>query len=90
MTVNFHVTNEDAALIEAIVKRATPLPSNWLALSMDITAVHLNGCPLDLQRWLSAGGFDFSHDIVGIQAHLNRKTGKLKDFVPRYAKRSTP
>ena len=53
---------------------------------MDIDACHANGCPLKLQELLQADDFNFSHDVLGIRQHLNRKTGKLMDcFVPRYA-----
>jgi hypothetical protein len=55
---------------------------------MDITACHLNGCPLDLERMASGTNFDLLHDVCGINEHLDRRTGKLKDcFLPRFAKR---
>lgn len=54
---------------------------------MDITAAHLNGCPLRLAELLEADRFNFTHDVFGIRGHLNRETGELKDcFVPRYAR----
>ena len=55
-----------------------------LLLTMDLTACHLNGNALDLGRLLKSDDTTFSHDITGIQAHLDRKTGKLVDhFCPR-------
>lgn len=55
-------------------------------LLMDLEATHCNGCRLDLSRLLEADDFNFMHDMIGIQKHLNRKTGELEDcFVPRYA-----
>ena len=53
---------------------------------MDISACHLNDCPLKLDELLSADEFEFTHDVFGIRRHLNRETGKLEDFFfPRYA-----
>ena len=53
---------------------------------MDLTACHLNGCPLNLLALLSAKELDFAHDIIGIRNHINRQTGKIEHcFVPRHA-----
>ena len=58
---------------------------------MDITCVHANGCPLDLDAMLRAIGdseqeTDLIHDLLGIRRHLDRTTGQLLDcFVPRFA-----
>lgn len=53
---------------------------------MDITAVHCNGCPLNLQKLLDFDDFNFLHDVYGISRHVNRETGELKDsFLPRCA-----
>ena len=50
---------------------------------MDISAVHLK-TPLDLDKLLNFEAFDLFHDISGINKHLNRETGKLKNcFSPR-------
>jgi len=90
--VRFDATGEDAEVILAILKRAKalykklwrfPLPDP-MSLHMDITACHLNGCPLKLQKLLEADDFNFAHDVFGIQRHINRRTGKLEDcFLPR-------
>ncbi len=54
---------------------------------MDITACHLNGTKLDLDRLLAFGDFDFVHDVFGIARHLDRTTGKLQNhFWPRCAR----
>jgi len=88
--INWDVTKEDNILIGKIVQRAIEtITSNGgqpdaLGLSMDITACHLNGCPLNLSKLLNADDFNFSHDIMGISQHINRHTGKLGDcFLPR-------
>lgn len=42
---------------------------------------------LDLEGLRDANEYDFVHDVVGINHHLNRRNGELKDFfLPRYAK----
>lgn len=56
------------------------------SMMMDISACHANGNPLKLDELLVAKEFDFTHDICGIAAHMNRETGKLEDcFSPRYS-----
>lgn len=91
--MNFEATPEDSQLIEDIATRALrsligdKYGDNRGEIEMDITATHLNGCPLKLQELLDASMFDFTHDILGIRRHLNRRTGKLENcFLPRYAK----
>lgn len=91
--VSFTVSREEARVIHKIVKRAGKhaeelhLDFDFTAMMMDITACHVNGCPLKLDELLDADGFDFAHDVWGIQRHINRKTGKLEDcFLPRFAR----
>lgn len=88
MVVNFSTSRIEHALISQIVERAcsTPADIDRLSLSMDITAVHLNGCPLDLEKLLAADDFNFLHDVYGIMGHIDRNTGELRDcFLPRCA-----
>lgn len=57
------------------------------AIVVDLTLCHVNGCPLNLDKFLDAPEFDFMHDIVGIRDKLDRKTGALNDcFLPRCAR----
>jgi hypothetical protein len=71
--------------IELSQKHHFPTPDKT-DLMMDIDATHSNGCPLKLKELLESKDFDFVHDISGIQANLNRKTGKLENcFDPRYS-----
>ena len=89
MILNWHTTKKDALLIARIVKRAVKMFPQLSALDMgmDITAVHLHGCPLKLGELLKAPDFDFAHDLYGIRRHIDRKTGKFRvAFCPRYAK----
>lgn len=85
MSINFKATRKDYRTIQDIADRAVRLTDlDRLTLEMDITAVHLNGCPLDLIALLAFRDFDFLHDIYGIHNCIDRKTGKLQRcFSPR-------
>jgi len=94
--IKWTASTKDRKLIARIVQRSVNLgitPANWgvVSLSMDITACHLNGCPLKLAELLAADNFNFTQDIVGIQRHIDRDDssptcGQLLDcFRPRFA-----
>ena len=87
--VNFDSTIEEAELIGKIVDRATArFPElDYLSLSMDITAAHLNGCALDLNALLETNDdTSFCHDIYGIHHNINRNTGVIGGFFrPRFS-----
>jgi hypothetical protein len=92
MTVKFDVSKSEAKMISRIAKRAVTLAAShghtweFQDTEMDITAVHANGCPLDLSKLDAFDSFNLLHDIAGIRQHLNRQTGKLENcFVPRCA-----
>lgn len=83
--ISFEATKEEVITISRIVERADI--ENRLSLTMDLSACHANGCPLDLEKLLAFDDFNFYHDIWGIRRHLNRTTGKLENcFLPRCAK----
>jgi hypothetical protein len=88
-TVQFKISLEDDNVIRAIVDRAKQTfqgKINKMGLTMDITACHANGNPLRLDDLLAADRLNFAHDVFGIQDHLDRKTGKLRDcFLPRFS-----
>lgn len=86
--IKWKTTKKDILVISKIANRAIALrPQKKIDLEMDITACHLNGCPLDLERMLKADDFNFMHDISGISSHIDRTTGKLLNcFLPRFAK----
>ncbi len=45
---------------------------------------------LRLRELLDADDFNFAHDIIGIQRHIDRRTGFIGDlFVPRFAGKPT-
>ena len=91
-SIKFNTTLEDARLINRIAERAENLAVGQnitfdrLSCEMDVTATHLNGTPLDLQKFLDFDDFNFAHDIAGILRHIDRSTGKLTGFfLPRCA-----
>lgn len=88
MTVSFKTSKDEDRLIAAIADRAVQVyggrKEDW---AMDVTAVHANGCPLDLAGLLVASPFDFAHDLGGIRDDLDRETGELPRFLPRYHQR---
>ncbi|MHB1297319.1 MAG: DUF6874 family protein [Gemmatimonadaceae bacterium] len=92
------VAPREAALIKTIAAKAVECwYEDWSAdhkkvmrveVAMDLTCVHANACPLELQGMLDGREFDLMHDVAGIRRHLNRRTGRLEGhFLPRYAKR---
>ena len=88
--VNFLTSPDESRTIGKIVDRAKSLlpelKVDWVSLHMDLSACHANGCPLRLNDLLAADDFNFSHDVFGINRHIDRKTGKLNDcFLPRFA-----
>jgi hypothetical protein len=92
-TVNLTPAAGDATIIVRIVSRwrklgaANAFPVDALSTSMDITAVHLNDTPLDLQKLLDFDDGNLMHDIFGIANCLDRTTGRLgKNFRPRCAR----
>ncbi len=90
--VKFKANRHDMLIIRDIVTRALrEFPHGRfkaIDTEMDLFAVHLNGCPLDLQKMLDAPLVDLAHDLFGIQRYLDRDTGKLTEFfVPRYSLR---
>lgn len=87
MTIRWIANDEDRKLIEDIAHRACESLGGYetlLDIVMDITACHLNGNPLDLNKFLNFEEFDFIHDVLGIRKNMNRNTGVLGNcFLPR-------
>lgn len=79
---------EEFKAIVAIAKRAEEmnlLMFDRMTLIMDLEHAALE-FDLRLDDFLNADKFNFAHDIVGIQKHMNRQTKKMENiFVPRYA-----
>lgn len=87
--INWKVNDKDDKLIKAIAKRVMRVSNlDWdmTHIIMDLTACHLNGCPLDLEAMKNGSDFDLMHDVLGINHHLNRDNGTLENcFLPRFA-----
>lgn len=89
--IKFDVTKQEAHLCFLIAKRAINcgLSNDQLSTEMDVTAVHANGCKLDLEALLTCKDEDFSHDVLEITQHVDRNTGRLNGlFTPRCAARA--
>ena len=94
MILNWAVSQNDQHAITSIGHRAEQLSrrlgQHGRALyrrqdaMMDLTATHNNGCKLDLANLLAAQDGDFAHDVFGIREWLNRDTGQLGCFTPRF------
>lgn len=82
-------SKDDFMKIADIAKRADEaglLMFDRMSLILDLEAVH-NEVGLKLEELLNADDANFTHDIAGIQKHIDRQTKKLTDcFLPRYAK----
>lgn len=79
-------THEERSTARIIMDRAAHElnqdPTNTL---MNLSAVHCH-TPLRLHALAEADKFNFAHDILGIERHINKTTGELEDcFLPRFA-----
>jgi hypothetical protein len=89
--INWNVTKVDNELIALIAERAHGMAQHYgfdysvADAGMDITAVHANGCPLDLIKLLESDNPNFGHDVFGIRRFIDRNTGKIDPalFDPR-------
>lgn len=80
---------KDYQLCSEIAERASLfLGWNKATIFMDLCCLMRGGSiQLDLEGLRDASEYDLIHDVVGINRHLNRRNGELKDFfLPRYAK----
>ena len=81
------MTKQDFELIFRIVDRADQMEigiGDRMTRVMDIENAHKQ-FGLRLEDFLNAEPFDFVHDFVGIQAHIDRRTGTVGDFfLPRF------
>lgn len=90
--VNWNAPEGDIRLAGQVANRAVKVwremgrELDYQQISLDLVACHANGCPMDFAAMLAAGESDFVHDIAGIQRHIDRETGQLRDcFLPRFA-----
>jgi len=96
MTASFNISTKDRSLISKIASRAAGIyaeagsQADRLHIEMDLTATHANGNPLRLADLLAADDFNLMHDVVGINRHIDRSTGKLTGFfTPRFSDRQS-
>lgn len=94
MAKSMTLKGEDFVVIERIATRATRLGCTHgrskLDVMLDLTACHVNGCPLDLPALEHAEDVHLIHDVMGIAVHLDHNTGGLlHHFTPRYARSYT-
>lgn len=95
MTIEWKdLQQDDVTLIASIAALAIEASerldsSDKLTIIMDLTACHLGGCRLKLREMAAASperAFDLLHDVYGINRHIDRETGELRDcFLPRFA-----
>ena len=90
--VSFDIKPDDVPIVRAIAKRAVNMALEGgddyplQDAMMDIQACHANGNPLKLLKLLDADDQNFSHDVFGIKAYLDRETGQLRHFFrPRFS-----
>lgn len=80
------MTRKDREIIGSIAARASLLTKceyDVLTSCMDLYACHRVNS-LNLEKLLASKEFDFLHDVLGINRHLDHETGELKDcFWPR-------
>lgn len=95
MGISFDASKEDQELIGRIVDRLIEngcglvnVGDYRVDIMMSVTACHVNGCPLDLEKLDAAPLGVLDHDVLGIHLHLNHETGELDDyFYPKTAKK---
>ena len=82
------LSKEEYALCNQIAERAVKeCGVDKCTAYMDITICHSEAREMKLEELLNAPLEDFSHDVLGINQHLDHGTHNLTDcFLPRYAK----
>ena len=89
--INWETTKEEDYLINKIIDRyietakKLDIVVDRLVACMSLTACHKNGMPLKLKELLEdSSDFDLLHDISGIIENIDRNTGRVHRFAPRY------
>jgi hypothetical protein len=95
--ISFNTTKEEYVIILSIIRRVNKNCPDEIKeviddefkqnLYMDLSATHCNGTPLDFTKLVNFDDANFFHDILGINANIDRSTGKLENcFLPRCSK----
>jgi hypothetical protein len=83
------INKENFEVLAKILDRADDkhlLTFDRLSLMMDLECA-MKEFNLSLDELLNADDFNFTHDICGIQRHINRRTMEFENFfVPRFAR----
>ena len=76
------IDTEDFAIVCKICNRARKKikPISKMDFEKTILALHSNGCPLDLKKFLKEKDSDFFYDVYGIINHYDHTTEKLRDY----------
>jgi hypothetical protein len=83
------LTRDDFDKLFLIANRTKMYGQGRMTLLMDLECVHAS-IGLRLDDMLASDDSNFWHDIYGISANINRRTGKLENcFLPRFAKSNT-
>lgn len=85
-SVKFTKNKIESKLIHLIAVRAARLlDEDAEQLEMSISACHANGCPLDLEKLITAEDVTLGHDVGGIHRFIDKRTGKIdpRKFDPR-------
>jgi hypothetical protein len=72
--VEFDITMQDVSILGEIYERAKQLnlvQGDKVDFLMDMSVAHSTR-PLDLRGLLKTDDFNFAHDVVGIQNHIDR------------------
>jgi len=85
----YHSTTlRDLAAMEQIARRycgTDPRPGVAFTTSVDLMLIH-HITPLDLDAMLDASDHDLWREIVRLRASLDRQTGELAHYRPRFAR----
>lgn len=93
MPINWKLDDATSASIDRVIdlaiKRKIISAEEKQNYAMDLTACHNSGCRLDFAKLLDFDGFSMAHDLYGINRHIDRRSGKLRNcFLPRCAART--
>lgn len=95
-SISFDVSLAEMRIVKRIARRGHQLlkqhgvDRDRTAIEMDLCACHANGCPLDLEKLERADDSNLLHDLTGLAAHLDHRTGELRHhFLPRCAMPTT-
>lgn len=85
-------SDDDELAVARILDRAKRMRED-VGLDMDVLSLRMDLCAtcakvaLDIHALAEADDFNFEHDVFGIMANMNRKTGNLMNcFFPRFAR----